>query len=69
LTGIYWFHYEKIKSILSPGVPSFGVSFLAGAVAGSVSIHKFNQCLVYFPCVKGNLASLLQRILDPTLLD
>jgi hypothetical protein len=37
LTGIYWFHYEKFKSILSPGVPSFGTSFVAGAAAGSVS--------------------------------
>ncbi|XP_021922846.1 solute carrier family 25 member 40-like isoform X2 [Zootermopsis nevadensis] len=36
-SGIYWLHYEKIKSILSPGVPSFGVSFFSGAVAGSIA--------------------------------
>ncbi|PNF33718.1 Solute carrier family 25 member 40 [Cryptotermes secundus] len=36
-SGIYWFHYEKIKGILSPGVPSFGVSFVAGAAAGSIA--------------------------------
>lgn len=36
-SGIYWFHYEKFKSILSPGVPSFGTSFVAGAAAGSIA--------------------------------
>jgi hypothetical protein len=47
LTGIYWFHYEKIKGILSPGVPSFSASFFAGAAAGSVSFHKVYQCNVW----------------------
>jgi len=56
LTGLYWFHYEKIKSILSPGVPSFGITFVAGAAAGSVSIHKLYQCLVCFPYLKENVA-------------
>jgi hypothetical protein len=51
LTGIYWFHYEKFKSILSPGVPSFGTSFAAGAAAGAVSSLQVLQvfCSLSFP--------------------
>nr|CAD7433034.1 unnamed protein product [Timema monikensis] len=36
-SAIYWFNYEGIKSKFSTGVPSFGFSFMAGAVSGSVS--------------------------------
>lgn len=41
-SGIYWFHYEKFKSMLSPGVPSFGTSFVAGATAGSIAALATN---------------------------
>lgn len=41
-SGIYWFHYEKIKGVLSSGVPSFGVSFVAGAAAGSIAAVATN---------------------------
>ncbi|XP_069682426.1 mitochondrial glutathione transporter SLC25A40-like isoform X3 [Periplaneta americana] len=41
-SGIYWFHYEKIKGLFTTGVPSFGVSFLAGATAGSIAAIATN---------------------------
>nr|CAD7439710.1 unnamed protein product [Timema bartmani] len=36
-SAIYWFNYEGIKAKFSTGVPSFGFSFMAGAVAGSIA--------------------------------
>lgn len=35
-SAIYWMNYETIKSFFGSGTPSFGVSFLAGAISGSV---------------------------------
>ncbi|XP_068910946.1 solute carrier family 25 protein Shawn-like isoform X3 [Tenebrio molitor] len=36
-SAIYWMHYETIKSFFGSDVPSFGVSFFAGGVAGAVA--------------------------------
>lgn len=36
-SAIYWMNYETIKTFFGPDVPSFGFSFMAGAISGSVS--------------------------------
>lgn len=38
-SAIYWMSYESIKSFYNgaTNVPSFGLSFVAGAISGSVS--------------------------------
>lgn len=40
-SAIYWMNYETIKSFYNgpSNVPSFGLSFIAGAMSGSVSIN------------------------------
>lgn len=38
-SAIYWMSYESIKGYFGDEVPSFGVSFFAGAVSGSVSFQ------------------------------
>lgn len=35
-SAIYWMNYETIKKFFGSPVPSFGFSFVAGAVSGSV---------------------------------
>lgn len=39
-SAIYWMNYETIKSLYAgpSNVPSFGLSFVAGAISGSVSL-------------------------------
>ncbi|KAG8222637.1 hypothetical protein J437_LFUL011913 [Ladona fulva] len=36
-SAIYWIHYEGIKNAFSQQSPSFGFSFFAGAVSGSIA--------------------------------
>lgn len=36
-SGIYWTSYESIKSYCNVVEPTFGFSFIAGAISGSVS--------------------------------
>lgn len=38
-SGIYWSCYESIKSHFGVVEPTFGFSFVAGAISGSVSIY------------------------------
>lgn len=35
-SAVYWMNYETIKSFFGTTTPSFGFSFLAGAISGSV---------------------------------
>lgn len=37
-SAIYWVNYEYIKSFYTKGSPTFAFSFMAGAIAGSVSL-------------------------------
>lgn len=37
-SAIYWMSYESIKTFLKVDHPTFGQSFIAGAISGSVSL-------------------------------
>lgn len=41
-SGIYWTCYEYFKSKFNVGEPTFGFSFMAGAISGSVSCKASN---------------------------
>lgn len=44
-SGIYWTCYEYLKSSFNVVEPTFGFSFVAGAISGSVSLYPKNHKL------------------------
>lgn len=41
-SAIYWVNYESLKSVYNQKAPTFAFSFMAGAIAGSVSYLLLN---------------------------
>lgn len=66
-SGIYWTSYEYLKSKYNVGEPTFGFSFVAGAISGSVSCKTSNiisiKSLSYFL-----LPRLQRQLLLPSML-
>lgn len=46
-SGIYWTCYEYLKTKYNVGEPTFGFSFMAGAISGSVSCKASNITCLY----------------------